>query len=117
EVGLAQASTPMICTRAGVSRGALTHHYPSRAELVAAAIEHATATALQGLDQALSSSAPGRQAVASFCGAIWRTTEGPLFAVALEFLVAARHDPALWPALQQGREALERQVAERLADV
>jgi AcrR family transcriptional regulator len=38
EEGWARASTPKICERAGVSRGAQTHHFPTKADLLLAAV-------------------------------------------------------------------------------
>src|SRR5690349_22346126 len=40
EYGWSGASTTVIAERAGVSRGAQLHHYPTRAALVLAAVEH-----------------------------------------------------------------------------
>src|SRR3712207_7678852 len=40
EEGYAGASTLAVQARAGVSRGRLLHHFPSRAELLVAAAEH-----------------------------------------------------------------------------
>ena len=39
ELGYAKTSTTLVCERAGVSRGAQVHHFPTKAALVAAAIE------------------------------------------------------------------------------
>ena len=38
DLGWAGLSTNEVCRRAGVSRGALLHHYPTKLELIAAAI-------------------------------------------------------------------------------
>src|SRR5512132_1726013 len=40
EHGWSGATTTVIAERAGVSRGAQLHHYPTRAALVLAAVEH-----------------------------------------------------------------------------
>src|SRR5437764_3220914 len=40
EVGYANTTTTGIAERAGVSRGAQMHHFPTKADLVASAIEH-----------------------------------------------------------------------------
>ncbi len=40
ELGYSRTSTTEIVRRAGVSRGAQVHHFPTKAELVAAAITH-----------------------------------------------------------------------------
>lgn len=39
ESGWAKASTPVICRKAGISRGAQTHHFPSKNELLLASIK------------------------------------------------------------------------------
>src|SRR5947209_19740075 len=46
EDGYAGASTLAVQARAGVSRGRLLHHFPSRAELLVAAAEHVATTQL-----------------------------------------------------------------------
>ena len=46
EDGYAGASTLAVQARAGVSRGRLLHHFPSRAELLVAAAEHLSTTLL-----------------------------------------------------------------------
>ena len=43
EVGYAATSTTLVSERAGVSRGAQTHHYPTKTQLVVAAITRAPA--------------------------------------------------------------------------
>lgn len=40
EIGYERASTTIICERAGVSRGAQTHHYASKHDLILAAYDH-----------------------------------------------------------------------------
>jgi len=40
EVGFARTTTLEVQRRADVSRGALLHHFPSKAELLVAAVDH-----------------------------------------------------------------------------
>src|SRR5262245_65419948 len=40
DLGYARTSTPEIARRAGLSRGAQLHHFPTKAELVTSAVEH-----------------------------------------------------------------------------
>src|SRR5215213_2494362 len=47
EDGYAGASTLAVQARAGVSRGRLLHHFPSRAQLLVAAAEHLVAHQLE----------------------------------------------------------------------
>src|ERR1041384_8156245 len=43
ERGFAGTSTTLVSERAGVSRGAQLHHFPTKNDLVVAAVEHVTA--------------------------------------------------------------------------
>ncbi|OLE24317.1 MAG: TetR family transcriptional regulator [Actinobacteria bacterium 13_1_20CM_3_71_11] len=97
EYGWSGTTTTLVAQRAGVSRGAQLHHYPTKAALVLAAVAHlatrraqeiraeAAALPVRGLDRAVELLA------AAFTG--------PLYAAALEVWVAARTDPALRAAL------------------
>lgn len=114
EVGMARASTPLICERAGVSRGAMLHHYPSRDDLVRAAIGQAVQGALDQMDADMDALEAGDDPLAVFFESIWATTEGPLFSVALELLVAARTDPGLAPEVAHGSRELHAKVAQRV---
>jgi AcrR family transcriptional regulator len=93
--GYAAASTVRIAECAGVSRGALMHHFQSREELVAAAVEHlglARAAELAGHAQDLP---PGTGRVAAALDLLWASFSGDLFKATLELWTAARTDPDL----------------------
>ena len=95
DVGWAGTSTTEVVRRAGVSRGAQVHHYPTKQELVLAAVEHLLlrrveefATAFEGLD-------PQRRTHAVALDLLWQHCFGPSFEAWLELAVAARSDPLL----------------------
>jgi AcrR family transcriptional regulator len=102
ELGYGRTTTQGIAARAGLSRGAQLHHFPTKELLVVAAVEHlaskrdAEIRATVDRDRALELLAD--------------TFSGPLFLAALELWVAARTDPALRAALVP----LERTVNEAL---
>jgi AcrR family transcriptional regulator len=101
EHGWSGATTTVIAERAGVSRGAQLHHYPTRAALVMAAVAHlaerraaeirAEAAALGEVDRDRRLDRVLDMLAAAFTG--------PLFVAALELWVAARTDPELRAAL------------------
>ncbi len=101
ERGWSGTTTTVVAERAGVSRGAQLHHYPTRAALVVAAVEHLCqrrgeeirAESLAERDQP----AAGRvdRVIDLFAAAF----TGPLFVAALELWVAARTDAELRRAL------------------
>jgi AcrR family transcriptional regulator len=98
EHGWAGTTTVQVAERAGVSRGAQSHHFRTRGELVAAAIEHVAALSEQDMltraDAALDGATDRTTAVVTF---ITDYFVSPLFIAALELWVAARTDPELRP--------------------
>ncbi|MER5769892.1 TetR/AcrR family transcriptional regulator [Streptomyces sp. NPDC001985] len=89
EVGWAGSTVAVVAERAGVSRGAAQHHFPTREDLFTAAVEYVAeqrSTALRGL------SCEDRAAVV---GALVDLYTGPLFRAALQLWVAAANEPQL----------------------
>jgi AcrR family transcriptional regulator len=96
DLGWSGASTTAIAERAGVSRGAQLHHYPTRAALVLAAVEHLAerrAAEIRREASALAGDAGGR--VDRVIDMLAAAFTGPLFVAALEVWVAARTDDDL----------------------
>ena len=58
ERGYAGTSTTLVSERAGVSRGAQLHHFPSKADLLVAAVEHLAEVRGQELSAAATATAP-----------------------------------------------------------
>jgi AcrR family transcriptional regulator len=99
EYGWSGTSTTQISQRAGVSRGAQLHHFPTKNDLVVAAVEHLATVRRDELAQAaaLLPDGPGRtRAVLEMLGEHFTSD---VFAAALELWVAARSDAALLDAL------------------
>ncbi|MGB3773111.1 MAG: TetR/AcrR family transcriptional regulator [Rhodococcus sp. (in: high G+C Gram-positive bacteria)] len=103
DVGYSRASTQEIARRAGVSRGAQLHHFPTKETLVVAAVERLVE---RRLDEILGVDRDEPAGPALLLDAF----SGPLFYAALELWVAARTDAALHAAV----EPLERRVTEVL---
>ncbi|KZF01291.1 MAG: TetR/AcrR family transcriptional regulator [Rhodococcus sp. (in: high G+C Gram-positive bacteria)] len=103
EIGFAKTSTQEIARRAGVSRGAQLHHFPTKELLVIAAVEHLVD---RRLDEILATDPDPERGVEVLSEAF----SGPLFHAALELWVAARTDPALHEAMLP----LERRVSEAI---
>lgn len=110
EKGFSGTSTTLVSERAGVSRGAQLHHFPTKNDLVVAAVEHLTK--IRGAELAAAAEAelptgPRRtRAVLQMLGDHFTS---PVFSAALELWVAARTDEALMAAvapleLRVGRE-------------
>lgn len=96
EVGYANTSTAGIAKRAGVSRGAQTHHYPSKMSLIVAATEEMFVNFASGLEALAADLRSGALTHDAFFDAVWvEVREGDWFYSSLEIIVAARGDADL----------------------
>lgn len=99
EHGWSGTTTTLVAALAGVSRGAQLHHYPTKAALVIAAVDHLAerrAAELRTEAEALPAGPRRLDRVVDLLGAAFT---GPLFVAALELWVAARTDRELREAL------------------
>ncbi|WP_436495014.1 TetR/AcrR family transcriptional regulator [Actinokineospora sp. HUAS TT18] len=91
EDGYAATSLGAVQARAGVSRGALLHQYPNKANLLVDAVRHLSDQQMDDIVE----TAPDDDWLA----VLWRSFATPLFGAVLELWVAARTDPELRAAL------------------
>ncbi|KAA9166558.1 TetR/AcrR family transcriptional regulator [Amycolatopsis acidicola] len=121
ELGYAGASTLAIQAKAGVSRGRLLHHFPSRDDLLVAAAQHLSSTHLRQIEDrvagALAGEPEGPRRVDRCIELLWATFQEPPFWAAMELWTAARTNrslaQSLRPAERQLREAI-RKVGDRI---
>lgn len=95
QVGWTATSVSMVAARAGVSRGAAQHHFPTREALFAAAVDHISERRMAELADAAQHlpTGPGRtEAVLDLLVSIYT---GPLFRAALQVWTAALSDDTL----------------------
>jgi AcrR family transcriptional regulator len=97
--GFAGTSTTLISERAGVSRGAQLHHFPTKNDLVVAAVEHLTAVRGAELASAAAAVPLGPHRTRDVLRMLGDHFASPVFVAALELWVAARTDPALLAAV------------------
>lgn len=96
EAGYAGVTTRAVAERASVSIGALQHHFRSKAELVAAAIEHLNAELTREfVARAPTAARSERELAEELVDVLWALHEGPLMAAMAELAVAARTDREL----------------------
>jgi AcrR family transcriptional regulator len=114
--GYAELSTNDVVRRAGVSRGALAHHFPTKAELVAAAGERLIEQRTAEFRASFSTMAPSRRTIAQALDLLWSYYEGPTFAALLELIVAARTNPELRGVLAEGPERITAAALEVFVD-
>ncbi|HEX7738568.1 MAG TPA: TetR/AcrR family transcriptional regulator [Marmoricola sp.] len=99
EYGFAGTSTTIVSERAGVSRGAQLHHFPTKNDLVFAAVEHLSVARAADLDAAVERLPNGKQRTYAVLDMLADHFTSPVFTAALELWVAARTDDALREAL------------------
>ena len=109
EHGFSGTSTTLVSERAGVSRGAQLHHFPTKNALVVAAVEHLTEVRGAELAAAATRLPTGSRRTRAVLRMLGDHFSSPVFTAALELWVAARTDEQLMAAvapleLRVGRE-------------
>lgn len=99
ERGFSGTSTTLVSERAGVSRGAQLHHFPTKNDLVVAAVEHLTELRGAELAEALGAIPPGVDRTRAVLRVLGDHFSSPVFTAALELWVAARTDAPLLAAV------------------
>lgn len=91
ELGWAATTVAVVAERAGVSRGAAQHHFPTREDLFMAAVEQVTVERGQQIRKELA----GERDTAAVVGLVMELYSGKLFRAALMLWVAAANEPEL----------------------
>ncbi|AMJ62734.1 TetR/AcrR family transcriptional regulator [Bosea sp. PAMC 26642] len=91
--GLSRTSTPEIASKAGVSRGALTHHFASREAIISASVSHMLARTTRDLHRFAEDFLERGGSSDEIVDYIWQMMSDRLFYVTMEYLPEARHNP------------------------
>ncbi len=92
ENGYARAGLAEIALRAGVTRGALHHHFAGKDDLVAQSVGLMLDQATSEIEALAIDVALGRLTLDDFVDRIWCMFSGPLFMITLEHVTEARHN-------------------------
>jgi AcrR family transcriptional regulator len=95
ERGWAGTSTTEVVRRAGVSRGAQVHHFPTKEDLVLAAVEHLLARRVEEFEATFADLPRHQRSPASAMRLLYDNCFHDTFEAWIELVVAARTDPAL----------------------
>ena len=93
--GYTATTTSMIAEGAGVSRGALLHHVPTKVDLVLALVEDVVARQRAYYTEALRTYPRGRDRFIAMTELTWRMWSEPQGVAVTEIMVAARSDRLL----------------------
>ena len=114
EYGYAGTTTRLVADRAQVSRGAQTHHYPTKRDLVVAAIEQLFDQHARGFIAEFERVPAGERTPARAIDALWAIVTGPAYAAILEVVVAARTDDELRTVVHAMAANLEQTIVDLL---
>jgi AcrR family transcriptional regulator len=95
EVGWTGTTVTVVAERAGVSRGAAQHHFPTREDLFTVALDHMTDIRLAEIRHAAARLPAGAHHTEDVVHLIVRIYTGSLFRAALQLWLAASADESL----------------------
>ncbi|MEU5630745.1 TetR/AcrR family transcriptional regulator [Streptomyces rishiriensis] len=103
EQGWAGSTVTVVAERAGVSRGAAQHHFPTREDLFTAAVEYVAEERSRALRALFPQGAAGGAAAdrTAVVAALVDLYTGPLFRAALHLWVAASNEEQLRPRVTE----------------
>lgn len=93
--GYPAATMVDIAARAGLTRGALSHHFENKDELVVEAVDHLLKTTTAEIRIYASQVGLGAISISDFVDRLWIIFSGPFFMISLEQITASRHNAYL----------------------
>ncbi|ETN91423.1 Toluene efflux pump ttgABC operon repressor [Gammaproteobacteria bacterium MOLA455] len=122
ELGYANTTTALIANYAGVSRGAMMHHFPSRISVMRAVIDYLHVLRLQEYRDLMSDiddpqSQLTDKAIRESVEAAWRYVNLPSFMAYQEMLAASRTDAELRQIIEPVEKDFEKQFLDTVKAV
>ena len=118
EDGYSGASTLRIQELAGVSRGRLLHHFPSRDELLVGAVQHLASSRVAALKEeglaTITAQDDDPARIDQAVDQMWVSFHQPYFWASIELWIAARHNDQLRTALRPAERRLYKAIRETL---
>ena len=110
QFGYNNTTTEKIANEASVSRGAMLHHFPSRAELIKAAVLNLNEKRLELFkrEESTAQSNATHSRIEEGIDTYWAQLNTPYFVVFHELQIAARTDPELYAVLIPAIEEFDR---------
>jgi AcrR family transcriptional regulator len=107
ELGVVAATNPLIAERAGLTRGAMLYHFPSRDGLIAAAADHIQAARARALTEAAQQAPSGADLAEHAIDAYWSLLHTQPFMAFAELEAAARIDPTVARVIAPAQAAFD----------
>lgn len=99
DLGWSATTTPLVAERAGLSRGAQQHHFPTKADLLMAVVAYLTKRVHDGIRMAVADLPDGTDRLRTGLALYWDSYSGRLGVAHIELIVAARSEPLLHEVL------------------
>ena len=112
-LGYTNVTTAKVASVAGVSRGAMLHHFPSKTELIQAAVEYLHGKLLEDYTErvnAIPKTKRGKRHRRAGLDAYWKHLTGDLATAYHELCVAGRTDPELQQILRSSSALFDEHV-------
>jgi len=116
-VGYARTTTGEVARRAGVSRGAQLRYFPTKVDLVVAAVERAFALQERRFRERFDTLPAEQRTLARAVDELWAVFDSPVYAAILELIVAARTDPSLREVVHAFTAGFHRSVNDTFAEL
>jgi len=100
EHGVAGFTTADVVGRAGLSNGALFRYFPTKADLLAATVEHVFVRLREDYEDAFGSLAADKRTVENLVTMLWGAMSDPALGAAFEVYTAARTDAWMQAAIE-----------------
>ena len=107
ELGYSRTTTMKIAERAGLSRGATLHHFPSKLDIIRAAVDYLHERRLRAFRSAIQSIPEGSDRIKVATDAYWAHATHPIFVAFFELSVAARTDKDLRKILEPAQQSFD----------
>lgn len=104
ERGFARTTTTSVVRDARVSLGALSHHFPSKSELMTATVAHLLERRQEEFRTQVAGLENGPDRLEKAIDLLWTAFSGPTFVAWVELWVGGRRDPELAPAVLHMQE-------------
>ncbi len=111
-LGYGATTLQVVIDTAGVSRGAVLHHFPTRVDLMIAVAEYAAGKQNRQVARLLANTEPGMDRFVAITMATWDAMVRPPSVALIEIMMGSRSDPELGARFPAVHEALEKSQRE-----
>lgn len=117
ESSYSNTTTMKIAEKAGLSRGAMLHHFPSKLDIIRAVVDYLHDKRLQAFRRSIKEIPENADLVRMSVRSYWDHVNHPLYIAIFELAVAARTDAELREILHPAQRAFDRAWYETAREV